>query len=306
VVPVADATTLYLMAQADSGRSVVRRRLDTIAGLLAPGSDAAGFDWSGVTYAEVSMVKAALGRQFKWTTANWHLAALKGVLRTTWQLGMMTTDAYHRAVAIPSFRGTMLPVGRHIEGEEFQRLFAILTDDTSPRGRRDLALFAIARSSGARREELTEIQLDDMNLSALTVVINGKGRKQREVALAPWVRPLVMAWLNVRGTVEGPLFCILRRNGKPSNPPKPITNSGMQDILRRRIAEHGLTPFGWHDIRRTMITDILDAGHDVEAAQKQAGHSDPKQTLRYSRREAKKLQQVARAIPSPFGDGGAK
>jgi integrase/recombinase XerD len=98
---------------------------------------------------------------------------------------------------------------------------------------------------------------------------------------------------------------VLRRNGKPSNPPARISLAGMDEILKRRIAEHNLQAFGWHDIRRTMITDILEAGHDVEAAQRQAGHKDPKMTLRYSRREAKKLQAIARSIADPFAGGDA-
>jgi site-specific recombinase XerD len=286
---------------AESSRKAVRHRLDVVAGLLQPGTDASTVDWTTVAYAEVAAVKAAVGQQYKWTTANLFLSALKGVLRSTWQLGLITTDQYSRATAMPQFRGAVIPAGRCLSDEEFQAFFKALAADKSNRGIRDLALFSVARSSGARSHELVGIDIADLDLNGLTVVLNGKGRRQRESALAPWCRSPLRAWLAVRGTMEGPLFTILRRNGKPANPPQPITMGGMRLILWSRIQEHGLQHFGWHDLRRSLVTNLLDSGADLEAVMKQVGHKDPKTTLRYSRREARKLQQIARSIESPFG-----
>ncbi|HEX8861439.1 MAG TPA: site-specific integrase [Actinomycetes bacterium] len=272
-----------------------------VADIIQPGTDASTFDWSTVTYRETAMVKATLGQRYKWTHANNSLSALKGVLRTTWSLGLMSTDAFHRAIAVQSYKGSVLPAGRHISEDEFQALFAALSKDESIRGKRDLALFCVARSCGARCEELTNLTLADLDMRSLTIRIDGKGRKERESVLAPWCRSPLEHYLKVRGTLEGSLFSVLRRNGKVANPPARITLSGMQLILEKRIAEHSLQPFTWHDLRRSLVSDLLDDGADLRAVMLQVGHANPKTTLRYDRREEKRLKAIARNVASPFG-----
>jgi site-specific recombinase XerC len=306
-VPVVSPVNLYLLQQAEGSRANVRRRLDAVARLLNPTAEAISYDWSSVDFAQVATVKGALGQTMKWTSANAYLAALKGVVRTAWQVGMMTTDQYQRAVSVPMYTGAVVPAGRHIAGDEFARLFSALATDKTPRGLRDLALFAIARATGARRTEMTNIDVEHLNLQDMTVRVFGKGRRERESALSEWVRAPLVAWLGVRGTVSGALFVRLGRRGQPLvNPPRRLSSSGMQDILERRQAEFNLAHFTWHDFRRSLVTDLLDDGYDLEAAGKQVGHTNPKTTMRYSRRDARKLQQVARAIPSPFSGSDAK
>jgi site-specific recombinase XerD len=301
VLPASSPVSLYLAGLDETSRKAVRHRLDVVADVLQPGADASTFDWSTVTYRETATVKATLGTRYAWTMANHCLSAMKGVLRTTWSLGCMSTDQFHRAIAVQGYKGSVLPHGRHIGEEEFKALFTALATDDSARGRRDLALFAVARSSGARCEELTNLNLADLDLPSLTIRIDGKGRRERESVLASWCRTPLERYLKVRGTLAGPLFSVLRRNGRVANPPARVTLSGMQNILEKRVAEHGLEPFTWHDLRRSLVSDLLEGGADLRATMLQVGHSNPKTTLRYDRREQKRLQQQARNVASPFG-----
>jgi integrase len=109
--------------------------------------------------------------------------------------GQMSADAYQRATSVKRFRGTTIPAGRHIEDSEASSFLAMVAEDSSPRGQRDLALFALAYSTGARREELSTLTPADVDLRARTVTIrHGKMNRQRIVKFSPWVaeppRPL--------------------------------------------------------------------------------------------------------------------
>jgi integrase len=56
-------------------------------------------------------------------------------------------------------------------------------------------------------------------------------------------------------------------------------------MVRRRAADAGIeTPIGCHTFRATGITDYLTNGGRIEVAQRMAGHSNPKTTSLYDRR----------------------
>ena len=69
------------------------------------------------------------------------------------------------------------------------------------------------------------------------------------------------AWLEVRGHGDGALFGRAVRGGRVGE--RQLADEGVAVILRDRASAAGIAPFTPHDMRRTYISELLDAGADL-------------------------------------------
>jgi len=95
--------------------------------------------------------------------------------------------------------------------------------------------------------------------------------------------PFLSAWIDLRGTTPGPLFCAIDRAGN-LRAGRPLTGEAIRQLLQRRAAVAGLASVTPHDLRRSYAGDLLDAGADLPAVQQLLGHASPATTSRYDRR----------------------
>ena len=291
---------VYLARISFGSRRTMSGALDTVAGLITSyRCNAKTLDWSALRYQHTTAVRSLLAEIYAPATANKILAALRGVLREAWRLGQMDVEDYQRAADLGPVRGSQAERGRALGGTELQSLFAVCSRDKTPAGSRDAALLATLYGCGLRRSEVVALDLADYNPKdgGLTVR-SGKGRKARVTYVPQGARPALSTWIVVRGAVSGTLFCPVNKGGKLTH--KRMTDQAIRKILKKRGAEAGVAPFTPHDLRRTMIGDLLDAGADISTVQRLAGHANVTTTARYDRRGESAKKRVASLLDVPY------
>lgn len=270
--------------------------------LAAKVAEVAALPWDSLRYGHLAAVRAALiASDASAASVNKTLAALRGVLKEAWRLGLMTAEDYQRAIDVERVRAETLPRGRAMEGGELLALVRACRADETAAGARDAALFAVLYGAGLRRAEVVSLDLDDYNgaTGALTLR-TGKGRKARTVYATNGGRAALHAWLAVRGAGAGPLFVRIRRGGHIVEGAG-LTPQAVRVVCERRAAEAGVRAFSPHDLRRSFVSDMLDAGADISTVKALAGHASVETTARYDRRVEETKKRAAELLHFPYG-----
>jgi integrase len=206
----------------------------------------------------------------------------------------MTVEEYERAANVKAIKAQTLPKGRALTLDEVTALLEACARDATPAGVRDAALIALIVGGGPRRSEVVALQLADYDRADGRLTIrSGKGKKDRTIYISGGAQTALDDWLTLRGDRDGAIFTSTTRSGQP------ITDQAVLVILRKRAAEAQVRPFTPHDLRRTMITRLLEAGADVVSVQRLAGHADPATTARYDRRGESAKQDAAAKLVLP-------
>ncbi len=208
---------------------------------------------------------AAIRRYFAWHIRN-------GTLKTDPTTGVRT----------PSGTGRLPKV---LTKEQLNALLTCSNPDVPEwKSSRDTALIELLYGSGLRVSEVCSIDLESINDRNNTVIVLGKGSKQRQV---PVSEPSVLAvkhWLKFRNEVvcQETYALFLNARGHRLAP---------RDV-RRIIDERALTPTHPHALRHTYATHLLDNGADLRAVQELLGHSDVATTQRYTQVSKERLKSA--------------
>ncbi|MEN9216378.1 MAG: tyrosine-type recombinase/integrase [Gloeomargarita sp. HHBFW_bins_162] len=247
------------------------------------------FPWWELRYPHTAALRSRLAAQYAPATVNKQLAALRGVLRECWRLGLLSAEEYHRTIDIPTVKGQRLLRGRVLSQQEINTLFTICEQENSPAGCRDAALLGLLAGSGLRRAEVVALQVQDYDPTENRLRVRaGKGNKDRLVYVAPGADVRLERWLSLRGTQPGALLCPVNRWGQVVM--RSLTEQAVLHILTKRGQQARIAAFSPHDLRRTFISNLLDAGVDIATVQKLAGHANVQTTVRYDRRDERAKQ----------------
>ena len=298
---------VYLARLAPGSRPAMADALATIARMATGGRlGPEALPWHQLRYAHTQAIRQRLVETVSERTSkplsparvNKALAALRGVLREAWRLGLMSAEDLARATDLEPVRGSRPLRGRALEPHEVAALFHCCMRDTSAAGPRDAVVLALGLAAGLRRAEISGLDLGDVDLEREVVRVHGKGNKVREVPVKGGTLEAIRAWLGCRGPEPGPLVCPVGKGGRVE-----LRRLAPQAILRvceKRGREAGLAAFAAHDLRRTYISTLLDQGVDLSLASDLAGHNSPTTTRRYDRRGERARHAAAGALVVPY------
>jgi site-specific recombinase XerD len=220
--------------------------------------------------------------RFAPATANKMLSALRGVLRTARDMGLMSERDYQTAASLE----LIAPESKALEHQhpvglsEVERLFAACTRDDRAGSRRDAAALAIFLSSGLRRAEAAMLNVADYDRRTGRLHIRGERPEyNRIVELGKSARKALDHWLDIRSDEPGPLLLPIGRGGLIQF--RQVTDQAVYDILNRVARRAGLGAITSRDLRRAYVKSLIRTGRKLEEVQYLVGHASWVTTASY-------------------------
>lgn len=297
-----DPAAVYLASLgSDASRRTMRQALTAIASLLGF-ADVRAVPWVALRYQHAAAIRARMvDTGAAPASVNTYLCALRGVAREARKLGLMSADACEAVCQVKGVKGTRLPAGRGLDAPELRALFGAC-DGATAQGARDAALLALLYGCGLRRSEVVALDVEHVDASGGSIRVLGKGNKERSAHLPPASVDALRAWIGLRGVEPGPLFVRVGKDGAPVAGAR-LTAQAVAFVLGRTAGRGAVAKFSPHDLRRSFVSDLLDAGVDLSTVQAMAGHASVTTTQRYDRRGERAKRAAAARLAVPFGAG---
>jgi len=157
-------------------------------------------------------------------------------------------------------------------------------DGGKPAALRDRALLEVLYGAGVRVSEAAGLDVGHVNLEDMTLLVTGKGNKERLTVMGQPGRAALERYLakgrpellqrNPSGGRERALF--LNRDGKR------MSQRRMQTVVRSYAMKAGIDArVHPHLLRHTFATHLLDGGAELRVVQELMGHSSPNTTQIY-------------------------
>lgn len=220
-------------------------------------------------------------------------AAVRGFFAWAVEVGVLDHDPAARLVS-PK-RGRTLP-----RVAQAGTMDEVLTDATEradggdPVAVRDAAVLELLYAAALRVSELCGIDLDDLDRSARTVRVLGKGAKERVVPYGSPAADALDAYLvharPVLATraLASPALFLGARGAR-------LGSRAVYDVVRRTLGPAlGSDAIGPHALRHSAATHLLDGGADLRSVQELLGHASLGTTQIYTHVSTERLTATYR------------
>jgi integrase/recombinase XerD len=216
------------------------------------------------------------------------VAAVRGLHRFALDEGLVEVDVSREVRPAPPPR--RLP--KAISVDDVERLLDAAGYAGTTLAMRDRALLEMLYGTGARISEAVGLDLDDLDLTDNTVLLTGKGNKQRRLPVGSYAAASLSAYL-----VQARPILAAAGSGSPrvflNSRGGPLSRQSAWVVLRtaaeRAGLANGISP---HTLRHSFATHLLEGGADVRVVQELLGHASIMTTQIYTLVTVDTLREV--------------
>lgn len=185
------------------------------------------------------------------------------------------------------------PLPRILRAPDIATLCELPPDDDAA-GVRDRAILELLYASGLRVSELCSLDLDDLDLANRTLIVVGKGRKERKVpfgapaadALTTYIRSARIDLLESSQNPPEPAALFVNSRGRRIGP------RSVRAMITKYTRAEGMKEISPHDLRHSFATHLLDGGADLRSVQELLGHENLATTQIYTHVSTERLRAV--------------
>ena len=152
------------------------------------------------------------------------------------------------------------------------------------------AVLELLYACGLRVSELSNIQLNNIDLNAKFVRCTGKGSKERIIPIGKKACEAISNYLKDRDFITRKYnlksrYCFIKENGKK------LTRQDVYVFINNlgKNIDKDISP---HTIRHSFATHLLENGADLRVVQELLGHSDVSTTQLYTHISKKRLKEI--------------
>lgn len=213
-------------------------------------------------------------RGYAGTTRRRKTSSIKSFFGFLKQYGYTNNNIAERL--IPPEREHKEP--RVLSKREYQALLRACSHDI-----RDAAIIELLLQTGIRLSELARLSLDDIDLprrvskdpmNTGTLLVHGKGRKERTITLNYKACKALKAWLKMRPEVDSNSLFVSKFR-------EPMSARAYEYIVKKYLKEAGIKGASVHTLRHTFATHHVAKGTSLRTVQEALGHADLKTTSIY-------------------------
>lgn len=164
------------------------------------------------------------------------------------------------------------------EGRKYKRFYTDLEIESMRDAcinKRELALIDLLISSGLRVSEVSNILLSEINWDSRTIIIHGKGDKDRVVPFTVRCKKHLQEYLLERGSKSDYLFCALKQ------PYNKLSTGTINKIVKTVGIRIGLPNITVHCFRRWLASDLNKKSVDSTIIQEILGHASFETTQKH-------------------------
>lgn len=242
-----------------------------------------------ITYKEVKSYLASLyEKQYTASTISRHISSLRSFYSYLYKNKLVDKNIF-KSITLPK-KEKRIP--KYMTNEDIDVVFNI-PDITSPLGQRDRLILELLYATGIRVSELCNIKLKDIDYSNKSIIILGKGSKERIVFFGDVCLEYLNKYIN-----EGRLILLNGNNNeyliigaykKNTKISVRSIESVIDKIIEKAAIKKNITP---HVLRHTFATHLLNEGCDILIVKELLGHSSLDTTGIYTHVSNEKLRKV--------------